>query len=100
MFMLPIVGYAALPIFRSVQRLQARGNFFVEPQSPVYEGQVVGVNNKPDELDVNTSANTAMATSGLSTASLNDCLICSVTLSLLRPGMSVRPWLAYYRWLI
>ncbi|WEV41544.1 translational GTPase TypA [Bifidobacterium sp. ESL0682] len=37
----------------AMQRLQARGNFFVEPQSNVYEGQVVGINNKPDELDVN-----------------------------------------------
>ena len=24
----------------AMQRLQARGNFFVEPQSPVYEGQL------------------------------------------------------------
>ena len=39
----------------AMQRLQARGNFFVQPQSPVYEGQIVGIANKPGDLDINVT---------------------------------------------
>ncbi len=30
-----------------------RGTFFVEPGSQVYEGMIVGENNKDDDLDIN-----------------------------------------------
>jgi GTP-binding protein len=33
--------------------LQDRGTFLVEPGDPVYEGQVVGINNRSDDLVVN-----------------------------------------------
>jgi TypA_BipA: GTP-binding protein TypA/BipA len=56
----------------AMQRLQARGNFFVEPQSPVYEGQVVGINNKPDELDVNITLAKHMTNMRSATADVLD----------------------------
>ncbi len=37
----------------SLEGLQDRGSFFVEPGDPVYEGQVVGINNRSDDLVVN-----------------------------------------------
>lgn len=58
----------------AMQRLQARGNFFVEPQSPVYEGQVVGINNKPDELDVNITLAKHMTNMRSSTADVLETL--------------------------
>jgi GTP-binding protein len=32
---------------------QERGNLFVGPQTPVYEGMIVGENPKPDDIEVN-----------------------------------------------
>lgn len=37
----------------SLEGLQDRGIFLVEPGDPVYEGQVVGINNRSDDLVVN-----------------------------------------------
>lgn len=37
----------------SLEGLQDRGTFLVEPGDPVYEGQVVGINNRSDDLVVN-----------------------------------------------
>ena len=37
----------------SLEGLQDRGTFLVEPGEPVYEGQVVGINNRSDDLVVN-----------------------------------------------
>lgn len=37
----------------SLEGLQDRGQFLVEPGDPVYEGQVVGINNRGDDLVVN-----------------------------------------------
>ncbi len=37
----------------SLEGLQDRGIFFVEPGEPVYMGQVVGINNRGDDLVVN-----------------------------------------------
>lgn len=37
----------------SLEGLQERGTFLVEPGDPVYEGQVVGINNRSDDLVVN-----------------------------------------------
>ncbi len=33
--------------------LQLRGQFFIHPQTDVYEGMIVGENSRPDDLDVN-----------------------------------------------
>ncbi len=65
----------------AMQRLQARGNFFVEPQSPVYEGQV-GVNNKPDELDVNITLAKHMTNMRSSTADVLETLTPPIKMSL------------------
>lgn len=37
----------------ALEGLQDRGQFLVEPGDPVYEGQVVGINNRVDDLVVN-----------------------------------------------
>ncbi|WP_314686622.1 translational GTPase TypA [uncultured Bifidobacterium sp.] len=66
----------------AMQRLQARGSFFVQPQSPVYEGQVVGVNNKPDELDVNITLAKHMTNMRSSTADVLETLTPPIDMSL------------------
>ena len=37
----------------SLQRLEDRGTFFVDPGEEVYEGQVVGENPRNEDMDVN-----------------------------------------------
>lgn len=37
----------------TIDHLQNRGQIFVAPQTPVYEGMVVGENNRENDLDVN-----------------------------------------------
>ena len=66
----------------AMQRLQARGNFFVEPQSQVYEGQVVGVNNKPEELDVNITLAKHMTNMRSATADVLETLTPPIKMSL------------------
>jgi GTP-binding protein len=39
----------------SLNALQDRGKFFVEINEPVYEGQVIGENNRPGDLTVNVT---------------------------------------------
>lgn len=41
----------------SLNNLQSRGRFFVAPQEEVYEGQIIGENNKSDDLTVNVCKN-------------------------------------------
>lgn len=51
----------------SVNKLKDRGTFFVEPTDEVYEGQVIGENNKGDDLTINlctTKKLTNMRSSG------------------------------------
>ena len=66
----------------AMQKLQARGNFFVEPQSSVYEGQVVGVANKPGDLDVNVTLEKHMTNMRSSTADVLETLTPPVQMSL------------------
>ncbi|MBB2955326.1 GTP-binding protein TypA/BipA, partial [Bifidobacterium commune] len=66
----------------AMQRLQARGNFFVDPQSSVYEGQVVGINNKPDELDVNITLAKHMTNMRSATADVLETLTPPIKMSL------------------
>lgn len=42
---------AAIPF--SLNNLQERGKFFIEPNSEVYEGQVIGEHSRPNDLVVN-----------------------------------------------
>lgn len=37
----------------SIDKLQERGKFFVDPGEDIYEGQVVGENSRPDDMTVN-----------------------------------------------
>jgi GTP-binding protein len=66
----------------AMQRLQARGNFFVEPTSPVYEGQVVGVANKPGDLDINITLEKHMTNMRSSTADVLETLTPPINMSL------------------
>ena len=66
----------------AMQKLQARGNFFVEPQSPVYEGQIVGINSKPGDLDVNITLAKHMTNMRSSTADVLETLTPPIQMSL------------------
>src|SRR5699024_2656831 len=37
----------------SIDKLQDRGRFFVDPGESIYEGQIVGQNNRRDDITVN-----------------------------------------------
>jgi len=37
----------------SIDKLQDRGKFFVEPGENIYEGQVIGENSRQDDMSVN-----------------------------------------------
>jgi GTP-binding protein len=37
----------------SIDKLQDRGIFFVDPNEEIYEGQVIGENNRPADLVIN-----------------------------------------------
>jgi GTP-binding protein len=39
----------------AIANLQERGEIFVEPTTPVYEGMIVGENARPNDLDVNVT---------------------------------------------
>ena len=39
----------------AIDRLQDRGRFFIDPMQEVYEGQIVGENNKADDLVINVT---------------------------------------------
>ena len=66
----------------AMQKLQARGSFFVAPQSPVYEGQVVGMANKPGDLDINVTLEKHMTNMRSSTADVLESLTPPITMSL------------------
>ncbi|MFO7615578.1 MAG: translational GTPase TypA [Bacteroidales bacterium] len=44
---------AGLAIPYAIDKLQDRGSFFVEPNDPVYAGQVIGEHIRPDDLVIN-----------------------------------------------
>jgi GTP-binding protein len=51
----------------SIDKLQDRGKFFIDPMEPIYEGQVIGEHTKQDDLVVNvtkTKKQTNMRASG------------------------------------
>jgi GTP-binding protein len=48
-----ISGEQGTAIAYSIDKLQDRGSFFVEPGDPVYTGQVIGENNRQDDIVVN-----------------------------------------------
>lgn len=48
-----ISGEMGTAIAYSIDKLQDRGNFFVDPGDPIYTGQVIGENNRQDDIVVN-----------------------------------------------
>ena len=66
----------------AMQKLQARGNFFVKPQSPVYEGQIVGIANKPGDLDINVTLEKHMTNMRSATADVLETLTPPIDMSL------------------
>lgn len=48
-----ISGEMGTAIAYSIDKLQDRGKFFVDPGEPIYTGQVIGENNRQDDLVVN-----------------------------------------------
>ena len=44
-----------LAIPYSLDKLQERGKFFIAPNQPIYKGQVIGQNSRPDDLVVNVT---------------------------------------------
>ncbi len=48
-----ISGEQGTAIAYSIDKLQDRGKFFVEPGEPIYTGQVIGENNRQDDMVVN-----------------------------------------------
>jgi GTP-binding protein len=48
-----ISGEQGTAIAYSIDKLQDRGKFFVDPGEPIYTGQVIGENNRQDDLVVN-----------------------------------------------
>jgi GTP-binding protein len=39
----------------AISNLQERGEIFIEPGTPVYEGMIVGENSRPNDMDVNVT---------------------------------------------
>ena len=50
-----IAGESGNAYAYALDKLQDRGRFFIEPQTDVYEGQVVGESNKEGDLVVNVT---------------------------------------------
>ncbi len=48
-----ISGELGTAIAYSIDKLQDRGNFFVEAGDPIYTGQIIGENNRQDDIVVN-----------------------------------------------
>jgi len=48
-----ISGEQGTAIAYSIDKLQDRGKFFVDPGEPIYVGQVVGENNRQDDMVIN-----------------------------------------------
>ena len=45
----------------SLNNMQDRGTFFIEPNQPVYEGQIIGKNNRSDDLVINITKTKKMS---------------------------------------
>jgi GTP-binding protein len=39
----------------AIYNLQERGEIFIDPSTPVYEGMVIGENSRPNDMDVNVT---------------------------------------------
>jgi GTP-binding protein len=50
-----IADRAGVATSYAIYNLQERGEIFVEPATPVYEGMIVGENSRPNDMDVNVT---------------------------------------------
>ena len=66
----------------AISNLQERGEIFIEPGTPVYEGMVIGENARPDDMDVNVTKEKKLTNMRASTAEEGIRLIPPRTLSL------------------
>jgi GTP-binding protein len=48
----------------SIDKLQDRGKFFIDPGDPIYAGQVIGENNRQDDMVINLTKTKNLQTSG------------------------------------
>ncbi len=48
-----IVIETGIAIAYSIDKLQDRGTFFIEPNDPIYAGMIVGEHIRPDDLEIN-----------------------------------------------
>ncbi|OFY87037.1 MAG: GTP-binding protein TypA [Bacteroidetes bacterium RIFCSPLOWO2_12_FULL_35_15] len=48
-----VSGEQGISVAYSIDKLQDRGNFFVEAGDPIYTGQIIGENNRQDDIVVN-----------------------------------------------
>ena len=48
-----IASEAGIALTYGLNNAQERGETFIEPGTPVYEGMIVGLNARPDDIAVN-----------------------------------------------
>lgn len=56
----------------ALQNLQDRGTFFVEPGTEVYEGMIVGISNRDEDIDVNVAKKKHLTNMRSSTAEITE----------------------------
>jgi GTP-binding protein len=50
-----VADRAGIATAYAIYNLQERGEIFIEPGTPVYEGMIVGENARPNDMDVNVT---------------------------------------------
>ena len=50
-----VADRAGLATSYAIYNLQERGEIFIEPTTPVYEGMIIGENSRPNDIDVNVT---------------------------------------------
>jgi GTP-binding protein len=77
-----IASETGVAVTYGLNNAQARGATFIEPGTPVYEGMIVGLNQRPDDLVVNVCKEKKMTNVRSSTADIAVRLTPAVKLSL------------------
>jgi GTP-binding protein len=77
-----IASETGVAVTYGLNNAQARGATFIEPSTPVYEGMIVGLNQRPDDLVVNVCKEKKMTNVRSSTADIAVRLSPAVKLSL------------------
>ena len=77
-----IASEAGIAVTYGLNNAQQRGATFIEPSTPVYEGMIVGLNQRPDDLTVNVCKEKKQTNVRSSTADIAVRLTPAVKLSL------------------